>query len=117
MAGRPPKIAMTIPMTKEANRPTCGSMPATKEKAMTSGINAKREARRDANPRRCKSGAMGRMGDGEGIAAAAPPPPSPRTWSGVHSAARGKAGGANAPPRPSGPRTKSGVTKCAGRRK
>ena len=32
--------AMTMPMTNEANRPTSGSMPATTEKAMTSGIRA-----------------------------------------------------------------------------
>jgi hypothetical protein len=41
MAGRPPVNAMTMPMTKEANSPTAGSTPATKEKAMTSGMSAK----------------------------------------------------------------------------
>ena len=38
---RPPAMEMTMPMMKEAKRPTSGLTPATKEKAMTSGINAK----------------------------------------------------------------------------
>lgn len=41
MAGRAPVKAMTMLMMKEANSPTAGSTPATKEKAMTSGISAK----------------------------------------------------------------------------
>ena len=41
MAGRPPVKAITMPMTNEANRPTAGSTPATKAKAMTSGMSAK----------------------------------------------------------------------------
>jgi len=34
-------MAMTMLMTNEANSPTDGSTPATKEKAITSGIRAK----------------------------------------------------------------------------
>ena len=40
MAGRPPNTAITMLMTNEANSPTEGSTPATKEKAITSGISA-----------------------------------------------------------------------------
>ncbi|MCY1447214.1 hypothetical protein D9M71_638220 [compost metagenome] len=40
IAGRPPNTAMTMLNTNDANRPTCGSTPATNEKAMTSGISA-----------------------------------------------------------------------------
>lgn len=41
IAGRRPANAMTMPMTREANSPTSGSTPATKEKAITSEISAK----------------------------------------------------------------------------
>lgn len=41
MAGRPPAKAMTMPIMKEANRPTYRSMPATKEKAIHSGVRAR----------------------------------------------------------------------------
>jgi hypothetical protein len=41
MAGRPPAKAMTMLITNEAKSPTAGSTPATKEKAMTSGMSAK----------------------------------------------------------------------------
>ena len=41
IAGRPPAKAITMPITKEAKSPTSGSTPATKEKAITSGIRAK----------------------------------------------------------------------------
>ncbi len=41
MAGRAPVNAITRLMTNEANRPTDGSTPATKENAITSGISAK----------------------------------------------------------------------------
>ena len=40
MAGRAPNTAITMLMMKEAYSPTAGSTPATKEKAMTSGISA-----------------------------------------------------------------------------
>ena len=41
IAGRPPKKAITMLMMNDANSPTAGSTPATKEKAMTSGMSAK----------------------------------------------------------------------------
>lgn len=40
IAGRPPQNAITMPITKDANRPTCGSTPATNANAITSGISA-----------------------------------------------------------------------------
>ncbi|MGF6349849.1 hypothetical protein QF040_004562 [Variovorax sp. W2I14] len=40
IAGRPPVKAMTMLITNDANSPTAGSTPATKEKAMTSGMSA-----------------------------------------------------------------------------